>query len=162
MSVGELDSVPKMTTGSSGLDVAAEVARSFLDRMASRDVPGALALLDPQAQIELVPLHLQGPASEVGRRYLEELARAFPDLQLHVKRLFVGSDSTAVAEVTIEGVQAADFFGIVNQEKHMDLDQVWLLHVAGHTIDRVKAFWCQNRLYRRLGVKRLDRVTITA
>ncbi len=79
-----------------------------------------------------------------------------------MRRLFVGSDNTAVAEVTIEGNQAADFFGINNQEKLMDLDQVWLLHVDDGAIDRIKAYWCQNRLYRRLGVKRLDHITITA
>jgi hypothetical protein len=58
--------------------------------------------------------------------------------------------------------QAADFFGIINQEKLMDLDQVWFLHVKDGVIDRIKAYWCQNRLYRRLGVKRLDQITITA
>jgi len=65
-------------------------------------------------------------------------------------------------QVTIEGTQAADFFGIINQEKFMDLDQVWFLHVTDGAIDRIKAYWCQNQLYRRLGVKRLDHVTITA
>ncbi len=81
---------------------------------------------------------------------------------MRVRRLFVGDDDTAVAEITIEGTQAADFFGVINQEKLMDLDQVWFLHVHDGVIDRVKAYWCQNRLYRRLGVKRLDHVTITA
>ncbi len=81
---------------------------------------------------------------------------------MRVRRLFAGNDGTAVAEVTIEGTQAADFFGIINQEKFMDLDPVWLLHVTGGAIDRIKAYWCQNRLYRRLAVKRLDHVTITA
>ena len=32
-------------------------------------------------------------------------------------------DGTAVAEITIEGTQAADFFGINNQEKFMDLNR---------------------------------------
>jgi len=141
---------------------ASSLARAFLERMGAHDVEGALQLVEPQATVDLVPLKLQGPAAEVGRCYLEELVRAFPDLQVHVKRLFVGSDGTAVAEVVVEGVQAADFFGVVNQEKHMDLDQVWLLHVEAGRIDRVRAYWCQNRLYRRLGVKRLDRVSIIA
>ena len=79
-----------------------------------------------------------------------------------MRRLFVGNDNTAVAEITIAGTQAADFFGIVNQEKLMDLDQVWFLHMSDGVIDRIKAYWCQSRLYRRLGVKRLDHVTITA
>jgi ketosteroid isomerase-like protein len=139
-----------------------DVARSFFARMDARDTSGALALVAPHASVTLVPLNLQGDAEEVGRQYFEQLTSAFPDLAVRLRRLFVGSDNTAVAEVTIEGTQAADFFGIINQEKLMDLDQVWLLHLSDGTIDQVKAYWCQNRLYRRLGVKRLDHVTITA
>jgi ketosteroid isomerase-like protein len=138
-----------------------EIARAFFARMAARDADGVLALVTPHASVSLVPLHLQGDAEEVGRRYFEQLASAFPDLSVRVRRLFVGNDNTAVAEVTIAGTQAADFFGIINQEKLMDLDQVWFLHVSDAAIDQIKAYWCQNHLYRRLGVKRLDHVTIT-
>lgn len=139
-----------------------DVARTFFARMDSHDTSGALALVAPHADVTLVPLKLQGEAEHVGRQYLEQLMRAFPDLSVRVRRLFVGNDNTAVAEITIEGTQAANFFGVINQEKLMDLDQVWFLHVHDGVIDRIKAYWCQNRLYRRLGVKRLDHVTITA
>jgi ketosteroid isomerase-like protein len=138
-----------------------DIARTFFARMDARDANGVLALITPQADVTLVPLNLQGDAEDVGRRYFERLAGAFPDLSVRVRRLFVGNDNTAVAEITIAGTQAADFFGIINQEKLMDLDQVWLLHVNDAGIDRIEAYWCQNRLYRRLGVKRLDHVTIT-
>jgi ketosteroid isomerase-like protein len=141
---------------------ALDLAQAFFARMDAGDTDGMLALIAPNAQITLVPLQSQGNAKEVGRDYFQQLASAFPDLQVRRRRLFVGSDNTAVVEVTIEGNQAADFFGIVNQEKLMDLDQVWLLHVDDGVIDRIKAYWCQNRLYRRLGVKRLDHITITA
>ena len=141
---------------------ALDLAETFFARMDAGDTDGMLALIAPNAQITLVPLQLQENAKEVGRDYFQQLASAFPNLQVRRRRLFVGSDNTAVAEVTIEGNQAADFFGIVNQEKLMDLDQVWLLHVDDGVIDRIKAYWCQNRLYRRLGVKRLDHITITA
>jgi len=139
-----------------------DVARTFFARMDSHDTSGALALVAPHADVTLVPLNLQGEAEQVGRQYFEQLMSAFPDLSVRVRRLFVGDDDTAVAEITIEGTQAADFFGVINQEKLMDLDQVWFLHVHDGVIDRIKAYWCQNRLYRRLGVKRLDHVTITA
>jgi ketosteroid isomerase-like protein len=138
-----------------------DIARTFFARMDARDANGVLALVAPHAHVTLLPLNLQGAAEDVGRRYVEQLASAFPDLAVRVRRLFVGNDNTAVAEVTIAGTQAADFFGINNQEKLMDLDQVWLLHVNDAVIDRITAYWCQNRLYRRLGVKRLDQVTIT-
>jgi ketosteroid isomerase-like protein len=138
-----------------------DIARTFFARMDARDANGVLALVAPHAQVTLIPLNLQGDAEVVGRRYVEQLAGAFPDLSVRVRRLFVGNDNTVVAEITIAGTQAADFFGINNQEKLMDLDQVWFLHVNDAVIDRIKAYWCQNRLYRRLGVKRLDHVTIT-
>ena len=141
---------------------ARDLAQTFFDRMDAGDVEGALALVAPDAPVMLVPLQVQGKAGEVGREYFRQLAAAFPNLQLRVRRLFVGSDNTAVAEITIEGNQAADFFGILNQEKLMDLDQVWLLHLGDSAIDSIKAYWDQNRLYRRLGVKRLDHITITA
>jgi ketosteroid isomerase-like protein len=141
---------------------ARDLVQTFFARMDVGDVEGTLALVAPEAPVNLIPLQLQGNASEVGRDYFQQLASAFPNLQVRMRRLFVGSDNTAVAEVTIEGNQAADFFGILNQEKLMDLDQVWLLHVGDGAIDRIKAYWCQNRLYRRLGVKRLDHITITA
>ncbi len=139
-----------------------DVARTFFARMDTHDTSGALALIAPHTNVALLPLNLQGDAENVGRQYFEQLMSAFPDLSVRVRRLFVGNDNTAVAEITIEGTQAADFFGIINQEKLMDLDQVWFLHVNDGIIDRIKAYWCQNRLYRRLGVKRLDHVTITA
>jgi ketosteroid isomerase-like protein len=139
-----------------------DVARTFFARMDTHDTSGALALVAPHTNVTLVPLNLQGDAENVGRQYFEQLMSAFPDLSVRVRRLFVGNDNTAVAEITIEGTQSADFFGIINQEKLMDLDQVWFLHVNDGVIDRIKAYWCQNRLYRRLGVKRLDHVTITA
>jgi steroid delta-isomerase-like uncharacterized protein len=139
-----------------------DIVRTFFARMDARDANGVLALVTPHAKVTLVPLNLQGDAEDVGRRFFEQLASAFPDLSVRVRRLFAGNDNTAVAEITIAGTQAADFFGIINQEKLMDLDQVWFLHVNDGVIDRIKAYWCQNRLYRRLGVKRLDHVTITA
>ena len=139
-----------------------DVARTFFARMDTHDTSGALALVAPHTNVALLPLNLQGDAENVGRQYFEQLMSAFPDLSVRVRRLFVGNDNTAVAEITIEGTQAADFFGIINQEKLMDLDQVWFLHVNDGIIDRIKAYWCQNRLYRRLGVKRLDHITITA
>ncbi len=139
-----------------------DVARSFFARMDARDTSGVLGLVTPHASFTVVPLNLQGDAEEVGRQYFEQLTSAFPDLSVRVRRLFAGNDGTAVAEVTIEGTQAADFFGINNQEKFMDLNQVWFLHVTGGAIDRIKAYWCQNQLYRRLAVKRLDHVSITA
>ena len=138
------------------------VAREFFERVEAGDVAGALALTTSPGDFCAVALGVKGTIGSEGREFLEELRRALPDLTLQVTRLLAGRDGTAVAEVTVDGTQADDLFGIVNQENHVDVKSVWLLHVTDGRIDGIRAYWCQNQLYRRLGVKRLDRVTITA
>jgi ketosteroid isomerase-like protein len=138
------------------------IARGFFERLEVGDVDGALALTTPEGGFQAVALGIKGTIGIEGRTFLDELRRALPDLTLTVTRLFVGRDGTAVAEVFVDGTQADDLFGIVNQEKHVDLKTVWLLHTADGHIDGIRTYWCQNQLYRRLGVKRLDHVTITA
>ena len=138
------------------------IARGFFERVEIGDVAGALTLTTPEGGFQAVALGVKGTIGDEGPGLLEELHRALPDLTLTVTRLFVGRDGTAVAEVFVDGTQADDLFGIVNQEKHVDVKTVWLLHIGDGRIDDIRTYWCQNQLYRRLGVKRLDHVTITA
>ena len=139
------------------------MAEEFFARMQAGDVDGILDLMTPAATVSLVPLGRRGLVTADGASYLRELSRAFPDLLVRVRRLFVTGDNTAVAEITIAGTQAEAFLAVANQEKHVDLDQAWMLKVtADGRISAVIAYWDQNQLYRRLGVKRLDKVTITA
>ena len=142
---------------------ARSVAREFFGHMETGAVDKIISMTAPDATVVLAPLEMRGPMATEGAQYLRELAGAFPDLLIRVRRLFVTTDSTAVAEITIDGTQAADFLGVDNQEKHFDLDQAWLLEVTpDDRIRAVTAYWDQNQLYRRLGVKRLDKITITA
>jgi steroid delta-isomerase-like uncharacterized protein len=142
---------------------ARSVAREFFDHMQAGEVDKILGMVTPEATVALVPLAVRGSMAAEGAAYLRELATAFPDLLIRVRRLFVTSDNTAVAEITVDGTQAGDFLGVVNTEKHFDLDQAWLVEVApDDRISAVTAYWDQNQLYRRLGVKRLDKITITA
>jgi ketosteroid isomerase-like protein len=144
------------------MSAAQAVVRDFFEQVQAGNVETALALTAPDGTFQAVPLGVKGTIGGEGREFLDELRRALPDLTLRLTRLFVGRDGTAVAEVFVDGTQADDLFGVVNQEKHFDLKTVWLLPVAGGQIEGIRAYWCQNQLYRRLGVKRLDRVTITA
>ena len=142
---------------------ARTVAREFFGHMETGAVDKIISMAAPDATVVLAPLEMRGPMAAEGAHYLRELAGAFPDLLIRVRRLFVTTDNTAVAEITIDGTQAADFLGVDNQEKHFDLDQAWLLEVTpDDRIRAVTAYWDQNQLYRRLGVKRLDKITITA
>lgn len=141
---------------------ARKVAREFFDHMQAADVDEILRMMTPDAAVSLVPLQVHGSMAAKGGDYLRELARSFPDLVIRLRRLFVTTDNTAVAEITIEGTQADAFLGAANLEKHVDLDQGWILEVTpDDRISAVTAYWDQNQLYRRLGVKRLDKITIT-
>jgi steroid delta-isomerase-like uncharacterized protein len=142
---------------------ARSLAEKFFDRLQAGKVDDILGLMTPEATVSLVPLNRHGPMATDGAAYLRELARSFPDLLVRVRRLFVTADNTAVAEITIDGTQAGDFLAVANQEKHVELDQAWMLKVTpDNRISAVTAYWDQNQLYRRLGVKRLDKITITA
>lgn len=140
-----------------------EIASAFFARLDAHDVDGALSLVSPDADATLFGHHRAGDRQPSLREYIDALVTAFPTLVVKLRSLFVTTDGTAVAEITLDGVQADDFLGIVNQEKYLDVDQAWLLHINDDgVIDHVRAYWCQNQVYRRLAVKRLDRVTITA
>jgi ketosteroid isomerase-like protein len=142
---------------------ARTVAREFLNHMQAGDVDAILRMVTPDATVSLAPLRMHGSMAVEGTGYLRELARSFPDLVISLRRLFVTADSTAVSEITIEGTQADAFLGAVYLEKHVDLDQAWMLEVTqDDRISAVTAYWDQNQLYRRLGVKRLDKIAITA
>ena len=142
---------------------ARSLAEKFFGLIEAGEVDEILGLMTPDATVSLVPLNRHGPMAADGASYLRELSRSFPDLLVRVRRLFVTGDNTAVAEITIDGTQADAFLAVANQEKHVDLDQAWMLMVTpDDRISAVIAYWDQNQLYRRLGVKRLDKVTITA
>ncbi len=137
------------------------MALEFLAALDGRDAARALALVEPAASVHLLPAGVRAPAAAGGRRAIEEFVAAFPDLTVRVRSV-MGTADRAVAEITVEGTQARDFWGIDNQEKHMDVDQAWIFETAGDRITGIRAYWCQNQLYRRLAVKRLDRISITA
>lgn len=131
----------------------------FFDALNRRDVGAALAPFDPAAPFEIVPADVRGTAATAGASFLRALATSFPDLLIQVRSI-METPAFAVAEVKLEGTQAADFLGVLNQEKHLDVDQAWMISAAGGRITGLRAYWCQNQLYRRLAVKRLDRISI--
>jgi predicted ester cyclase len=142
---------------------ARRLAEKFFGHLQAGEVGDILGLMTPDATVSLVPLNRHGPMATDGAAYVRELARSFPDLLVRVRRLFVTADNIAVAEITIDGTQADAFLAVAHQEKHLELDQAWMLKVTpADRISAVTAYWDQNQLYRRLGVKRLDKITITA
>ncbi|HVT68281.1 MAG TPA: nuclear transport factor 2 family protein [Trebonia sp.] len=138
---------------------AERTAADFLDALGRRDVAAALSLTAGDVSVTVHPLGVRGTGPAALRPVLDDLAGAFPDLLVTVQRLITTGD-VVTALVKVEGTQAGEYAGVVNQEKHLDLDEAWRFTVADGVITAVTAYWCQQMLYRRLAVKRFDQVAI--
>ena len=146
-----------MTT--TATDAPAQTASDFLGAVGRRDVAAALSLTSPEVSVAMYPLGVHGNGHAALRPVLTDIADAFPDLLLTVQRLITTGD-VVTALVKVEGTQAGEYAGVVNQEKHLDLDQAWRFTVTDGAITAVAAYWCQQQLYRRLAVKRFDQIAI--
>jgi ketosteroid isomerase-like protein len=137
----------------------ARIATEFFAALGRGDIDTAFRAVSPAAR---VTLHATGQSGgpEVARGFFAEALTAFPDLMLTVKRTIGCADGRVLTELIFEGTQAADFLGAINQEKHLDIEQAWLLSTDGEVITGLTAYWDQNKLYRRLAVKRLDQIAI--
>jgi ketosteroid isomerase-like protein len=119
----------------------------------------AFALVADDADVKVAPAGIFGTARE-GREFFAATVAAFPDLLLTIKKSFTSTDGVNVTELKLEGTQAADYLGAINQERHLDIDQVWLLRAEDGVIRSITGYWDQSQLYRRLAVRRLDQVAI--
>jgi ketosteroid isomerase-like protein len=134
-------------------------AGEFVTALQRGDLDGAFRTVSPGAQVILHPTGQAG-GPEIAREFFREALTAFPDLLLTVTRQTTCGDGRVLIELTFEGTQAADFLGAINQEKHLDIEQAWLLVTQDGLITEITGYWDQNKLYRRLAVKRLDRIAI--
>lgn len=136
-----------------------QTVEAFLTGFRHLDVDAALSTVSDGVRVTVYPLQLSDSGQTVIRKVLDDIVTSFPDLHLTIKRV-IELGQVVVAEMKIEGTQAADYVGVINQEKHLDVDAAWRFTVTGEEITAIDAYWCQNQLYRRLAVKRLDQVTI--
>ena len=147
------------TAAPAGTPAPDGTVQAFLDAFARRDVAAALALASPQVSVTVHPLGVRATGTEALAAVLDDLVRAFPDLLVTTGRVITTGD-VVTALIKVEGTQAADYAGAINQEKHLDLDQAWRFTVADGRITGVSVYWCQAQLYRRLAVKRFDAIAI--
>ena len=136
-----------------------QTVEAFLTGFRRKDVDAALTTVSANVSVVAYPLHISDTGNDVIRNILQDIVTSFPDLHLTVKDVLeVGK--VVVAEIKIEGTQAADYIGVINQEKHLDIDTAWRFTTEGDQITGIDIYWCQNQLYRRLAVKRQDEATI--
>ncbi|MFT4081465.1 MAG: nuclear transport factor 2 family protein [Nocardioides sp.] len=141
------------------MSTPSQAVEAFLNAIKLKDVDGAMSTVSSTASITAYPLQIRGGNADVIHQLLEDIVTAFPDLLITVKDV-IEVGKVVAAEFKIEGTQAADFLDAINQEKHLDLDTAWRFTVDADQIVGIDIYWCQNQLYRRLAVKRQDRVTI--
>lgn len=137
----------------------ARAAEQFLTALADHDLDAALNVVADDPAVAIHPLGVLGTGRHLIEGVLREILTAFPDLLVTVKKMVV-TGTSVTAEVKLEGTQAADFAGIVNQDKHIDIDGAWRFTVTGERITEVEGYWCQQQVYRRLGVKRFDQIAL--
>jgi steroid delta-isomerase-like uncharacterized protein len=148
-----------MTSSSAQTRTPAQTVQTFLDALTRREVAAALTVVDPQVAVTIHPLGVRATGTDALRTVLADLVRAFPDLLVTTGRV-ITTGTVVTALIKVEGTQAAEYAGAINQEKHLDIDQAWRFAVDGGTITHVSAYWCQQQLYRRLAVKRFDAIAI--
>ena len=136
-----------------------QTTEAFLMGFGLRDVPAALSTVADDVDVTVFPLKIHDRGRAVIEKVLSDIVTAFPDLLLSVRSVIELGD-VVVAEVKIEGTQAADYLGVINQEKHLDVDSAWRFVIDGDAIAAIDVYWCQNQLYRRLAVKRTDQAAI--
>jgi predicted ester cyclase len=137
----------------------ARIAGEFITAIQDGALDRAFRAVSPAARVIIHPTGQAG-GPEIARKFFREALAAFPDLMLTITRRTACGDGRVLIELTFEGTQAADFLGAINQEKHLDIEQAWLLATQDGMITAITGYWDQNKLYRRLAVKRLDRIAI--
>jgi steroid delta-isomerase-like uncharacterized protein len=144
---------------STPVQTPADTVTRFLGALADHDTDAAIALAAPDAAVDVYPLRVAGTGAALLEQVLKDLVRGFPDLLITVSRVIATGD-VVTALFKAEGTQAADYAGAINQEKHLDIEQAWLFTTREGVITAITGYWDQNKLYRRLAVKRLDRIAI--
>lgn len=155
-------------TQSSPANGSQSVGEALVRALNGRDLEAAMTLCDPKGETVLPHLTVPGTLGAEGRAYFSDLLGAFDDLRVTVRASFLADDperpggTVETVELRTAGTQSADFLGITNQEKYCDLDQAWRLTIAPDgKITRLRGFWDQTILLRRLAVRRLDEINIT-
>ena len=147
-----------MNRGAQSLSFAESLALALFKRLGACDLTGANALVAGDAEVDFGPAGIAGSFGQKGMPFLRDLISAFPDLRVRVRSI-MGDSDTVVVEITLEGTQSADFLGIPNYGKRIEIDQAWVITVSRGKIASIRAYWCQSQLYRRLGIRRLDQIS---
>lgn len=131
---------------------AAEAVDALLRALTQRDAAAAVAALGG-GEVDIVPLGLKGPASEVGAQYFGDLFASFPELEVTASRTVSAGDK-ALLEVTLTGTPKEPYLDIpVKDGKNLTSRQAWKLTAAEGGV-AATAFFCVNEVKWSLGANK--------
>ena len=131
---------------------AAEVARSYFEALAAKDLDRAADHRSPEVVADIVPVGiLRGP--EEYRALFEEMFAAFPDFELVIEDV-VGGDTTAAVRWRWSGTHSGSpFQGIEPTDRRVETRTVdWIELDAEGRIVRVTAYFDGMEVARGMGM----------
>lgn len=137
---------------------ALRTTQAFFARYDDHDIDGMVELFDADAIVDYVPMGSRGSLDGVGVPVWKGLIDAFPDLDVKIGRIHATADGRhSFAEVTIEGTQDKEAFGIENQGRRYSLRHLFTLDFGGlGAITEMTCFFDVAGWYRQLGRTHLD------
>ena len=132
---------------------AKDTAIAWFDRYRTQDVDGMVAMFEPDAIIDYVPLDLRATPTQLAENGWRVLIDSFPDLTNEIKQICQDTiENTAFVDVYIGGTQRKDAFGIPNQGQKYWLRHLFILKINDEgKIAKMTAFWDSVSWYQQLG-----------
>ncbi len=140
------------TADTTATRTAADVARSYFEALAAKDLDRAEALRSPEVVADIVPVGiLRGP--DEYRALFEEMFAAFPDYELVIEDV-VGGESTAAVRWRWSGTHSGSpFQGIEATRRRVEVRTVdWIELDTEGRIVRVIAYFDAMEVARGLGM----------
>lgn len=133
-----------------------QLAERQAEAINARDLDGYLSRIDDayEGYSETAPEPISGP--EGARQYLENLFRAFPDLQLEIQQVIVSGNSLAV-RMRATGTHSGTFAGIAPTGRNFVIEACNVLEVRNGKVTRGRLYAENARLFQQLGVLSLPR-----
>jgi len=155
-------STPTNTTA----DLTARVVTAFFDAYRRRDVVAMSELCSDNADFHYPAfeiagkqrvIHGTGKVRTIGRPVWTGLLHSFPDLTNEVTAVSVNDGGYAIAEVTIQGTQAATWASLSNRGQSFTAPHLFVIHVGPDgLIDSIAGYWDNASVHRQLGHAEVD------
>jgi steroid delta-isomerase-like uncharacterized protein len=138
-----------------------ELAKQQIAALNSRDLDGYLSRIDDSyvGQSETAPGPIHG--REGVRQNLENIFRAFPDLQIETEQIIASGDSV-VARIRMTATHKGSFAGIAPTNKSIVLSGCNVIEIRDGKLISGRLYADNATLFQQLGVLSLPKATTAA